>query len=683
MKTAIKTIFFAFLPFVLLFFACSSPAGDTGFDSEGETKITISLGSQALSKAGFAGDSIANWGDITFVLELTPVSSGKIIKAPSYTSTATSATAQATVTSGFWDITLKAYWPTSASSDLYAEGSVLNAEIKPNVNTNIPIEMDRPGGPFTVNFDLNGGTGTIPPLTNKGLLPDATGMNAGLPFFYWTRNAGGGGTTFSANTSYAPDGVYNTLYAQWTKDVSISVTSPTGTLTPIVSSLAAYPAHDERSESFNVTIPELATSETVTVALATNTYGLSLTGATTVTGPLSQSLTLTYDGMTTVAQTTPVSVGLTVSTTGYNLTGTPSVSATIIDGKVDTRAIPLDSDNIKYFNIFTTESSTMTTGLPLHYKLTEDIVATDLRTAAGDLATGNNWVAIGDNFTRFNGSFDGDNHTITGLKIDVASYIQGMFGSIEINGTDTTTGVLKNIGLINSSISGDQSVGNVVGMIVSGGIVENCYATGNISGNTANMVGGVAGQNWGTVQNCYATGNIDSTNLVGGVVGLNFGIIKNCYTTGDVSGDTNIGGITGGNPGTVQYCYTTGQISGSNQIGGIAGNNSNMVEYCRALNKTITNTGSGTAFGRVAGADTGSLYNQGRDNMTVDGATVSGTWTDINGGDVNSTGWDTAVMWSGTMNFDPAVWDLSGVGAVNLPILRDMPAGTQNPQVIP
>jgi hypothetical protein len=111
--------------------------------------------------------------------------------------------------------------------------------------------------------------------------------------------------------------------------------------------------------------------------------------------------------------------------------------------------------------------------------------------------------------------------------------------------------------------------------------IENCYSTGDISGNSA---GGIAGLNAGKngecdISGCYSIGDIVG-NQAGGIVGFFAGnngncTITNCYSTGDISGSES-GGIAGCLAGynfgkcTIINCYSTGAISGAD-AGGIAG----------------------------------------------------------------------------------------------------------------
>ena len=118
-----------------------------------------------------------------------------------------------------------------------------------------------------------------------------------------------------------------------------------------------------------------------------------------------------------------------------------------------------------------------------------------------------NWTPIGKDEDRmYNGTFDGDGHTITGLKVDIQSdntIYAGLFGCLGAGGT------IKNVSLTDSKItySGNHVyVGGVCGWNT--GTIENCYNTGDVSGTGTSSygyvyVGGVCGWNTGTIENCY------------------------------------------------------------------------------------------------------------------------------------------------------------------------------------
>ena len=125
----------------------------------------------------------------------------------------------------------------------------------------------------------------------------------------------------------------------------------------------------------------------------------------------------------------------------------------------------------------------------------------------------------------YSGTFDGNNHTISGLYFNESSiaYV-GLFGY--------SCGTIKNVGVVDSYFNGADFIGGVCGKDDNGTIM-NCYNTGTISGN--NYVGGVCGENHAeigdqvataTISNCYNTGTISGNNYVGGECGENHAEIE-------------------------------------------------------------------------------------------------------------------------------------------------------------
>jgi glucan-binding YG repeat protein len=217
-----------------------------------------------------------------------------------------------------------------------------------------------------------------------------------------------------------------------------------------------------------------------------------------------------------------------------------------------------------------------------HFRLENDI---DLAAYGKDYSEGAGWTPIGTNSNSFQGIFDGNKHEIKNLFINrkFEDY-QGLFGYLDNGGT------IRNLGVISIDITGKSFLGGVVAFVV-GGVVENCYITGRINGNS--FVGGVAGTVYSppapgavwAVQNCYSTGDISGVAQIGGVVGyLSSGIVQKCYATGTISG---------------AYIYDTGGSHAADNIGGVAGKvESGELRNCAALNHRIVDTFQG---GRVAG----------------------------------------------------------------------------------
>jgi len=284
-----------------------------------------------------------------------------------------------------------------------------------------------------------------------------------------------------------------------------------------------------------VVVQDLVAGETVLVSVKKNDYGLS---GSIETGDGECTLTMAYDG-TKVDPINDIIVVLDVGS-NYQLPPTAAFKISIRDGLAPDRWIPLAKGNLEDFLVYVNTAN----GLNKHYKLIENITLTT------PPAGGSNWTAIGTVSRPFTGSFDGGGKVINNLTNS-----QGMFNYI---GKD---GVVENTALVSGSIIGTD------------------------------VVGGLAGTNYGMIQNCYTTANVSGVSYVGGLVGTNNGIIQNCYTTGNVNGENHtIGGVVGRNSKTVQNCYAMGKISGLTEVGGIAGSvdNGEKVENCAALNFIVT-----------------------------------------------------------------------------------------------
>ena len=161
------------------------------------------------------------------------------------------------------------------------------------------------------------------------------------------------------------------------------------------------------------------------------------------------------------------------------------------------------------------------------------------------------WTPIGQYFSKaYRGTFDGQGHTISGLWHWWSTDDLGLFGNNE--------GTIKNLGVVDSYLSGHDNVG------------------------------GVCGRNGGSLTNCYNTGPIYGVDYIGGVCGMNSGSLTNCYNTGNVRGYETVGGVCGGNPGTINNCYNTGTVSGNSYVGGVCGQTSETITNCYYLSGTAT-----------------------------------------------------------------------------------------------
>ncbi|MHC4537962.1 MAG: GLUG motif-containing protein [Planctomycetota bacterium] len=182
--------------------------------------------------------------------------------------------------------------------------------------------------------------------------------------------------------------------------------------------------------------------------------------------------------------------------------------------------------------------------------------------------TGTEFNIIGNLTTKFTGIFDGNDHTISNFTYDSndKNFI-GLFGYVF-----NPNAVIKNLGLINVNVSGQNYVGSLTGYLENA-TISNCYVEGgSVIG--LSSVGGLVGTNdGGTITNCNSSNNVSGYHSTGGLVGSTIGTIKGCYSRSDVSGRDFVGGLVGTNSDTVLNCYATGSTSGHSKIGGLVGHN--------------------------------------------------------------------------------------------------------------
>lgn len=174
--------------------------------------------------------------------------------------------------------------------------------------------------------------------------------------------------------------------------------------------------------------------------------------------------------------------------------------------------------------------------------------------------TAGNYTALGywdgSNGTCFDGVFDGDDHSISGIHIHKSgntqtdSY-QGVFGWTGSNA------VVKNLIVCNSTFTAFTATGGISGY--NEGKIENCHVLGGVSINalTGNTYyhGGITGSNssTGVVTRCSSTVSMAETGdgacgYLGGIVGYNEGNINHCLALGcEIHGTTFEGAIIGGN----------------------------------------------------------------------------------------------------------------------------------------
>ncbi len=243
-----------------------------------------------------------------------------------------------------------------------------------------------------------------------------------------------------------------------------------------------------------------------------------------------------------------------------------------------------------------TELQAMNEDLDAHYVLGDDIDASE----TADWNLGEGFAPVGSRDRAFTGSFDGQNHTVTGLTIDrPASGDTAMIGfangaTIEhVSFVDATvqgasfTAVLAGRTFESTSVTDVSASGSVSGEYATGGLVGQLdgstlvdgHASVDVTGNE--FVGGLVGSIPASrVERSSASGSVSGVSEVGGLVGGPPGSVNaegseitRSYATGNVEGEENVGGLAGGNGGTISRGYATGSVSGDENVGGLVGLN--------------------------------------------------------------------------------------------------------------
>ena len=196
----------------------------------------------------------------------------------------------------------------------------------------------------------------------------------------------------------------------------------------------------------------------------------------------------------------------------------------------------------------------------------------------------NNYTPIGNISQSFDGTFDGQGKTISGININnTSATYQAIFGSVE--------GTVKNLVVSNCSIVASQQVGAIAGTILGLGTIENC-SVGNdvtLSGNSG--IGGISGENDGsTIKGCTCAATINGTKAGG----------FNAYYLGGIAGSAS--GAGGTTPYLTDNLFT-GAIGGNldEYIGAIVG----WSNSASLTNNIYTSTGFGGigAASSTTGAD--------------------------------------------------------------------------------
>ena len=243
--------------------------------------------------------------------------------------------------------------------------------------------------------------------------------------------------------------------------------------------------------------------------------------------------------------------------------------------------------------------------------------------------SGAGWEPIGTASSPFNTVFEGNRHTISHLFIE-----RSTTDNVGLFGYTGSSSVLRNVGLIDVAVSGNNAVGGLVGR-----------SSGNFR----------PAQGFNNVRFSYVTGRIKGGQQVGGLVGENAGGIAGSYATGRVTGSQQVGGLVGQNAGGIAASYATGRVTGSQQIGGLVG---------QGTGQTYDSYWDTSTSGQVTGTH-GEGKTTAELQIPVDytiGSIYADWNVDLGGGRTTVGPWDFGApsMYPALHNGDPAFWEEFG-----------------------
>lgn len=172
--------------------------------------------------------------------------------------------------------------------------------------------------------------------------------------------------------------------------------------------------------------------------------------------------------------------------------------------------------------------------------------------------TGKEWTPVGNSFQTYNGTFDGQGYSITGLNAS------SLFGGIGESAT------VKNLQLVDVKLN--ESSGATAGIVVN---------------------------NYGTIMACSMTGEISAFSFTSGIANFNLGTIVACWFSGTLKENEGYG-IVAFNYGTITACFWDG-----NTTNGYRSNEGGTVEATKVDDSTVTWQ---TAVGDMNAALTGNDY---------------------------------------------------------------------------
>lgn len=181
------------------------------------------------------------------------------------------------------------------------------------------------------------------------------------------------------------------------------------------------------------------------------------------------------------------------------------------------------------------------------------------------------WEPIGKNDYgyQYQGTFDGNNKTITNLYINASQNYMGLFGC-------TYEGTIKNLTFEYANVTKTNNyAGVLVGKAFGGSTLQNIKISNTCQIKGGNYTGGIAGELDGNAYNCVNCATVQGIQNIGGLCG-NYDSSKSitaCANYGKVTASSQwVGGLVGYfGSGTIQDCANYGDVKGTERVAGMAG----------------------------------------------------------------------------------------------------------------
>ena len=186
------------------------------------------------------------------------------------------------------------------------------------------------------------------------------------------------------------------------------------------------------------------------------------------------------------------------------------------------------------------------------------------------------WVPIGNINNKYQGTFDGNNKTITNLYINASQNYMGLFGY-------TDEGTIKNLTFEYANVTKTNNyAGVLVGKAFRGSTLQNIKISNTCQIKGGKYTGGIAGYLNGNAYNCVNCATVQGIQNIGGLCGhysrsRTGNSMTACANYGNVTASSlAVGGLVGYfDSGTIQDCANYGDVKGTERVAGMAGTVSN------------------------------------------------------------------------------------------------------------